>query len=174
MTRRLERKAMREAAAMVKAFVESDTGKEIRETVRQFSESDIAKKIREAAKSFPAVDRSAVIAAAEATAAWAGMQDTEDEVAAPAPLPRKKGGGAPALHDWPGAKQAAADHIKKNGLPPVRQRLIEVVRNWFGEGAPDDREIRRMVDQFYPQKQKVGKLPPKVGKPTSKVGKLPR
>jgi hypothetical protein len=166
-TRRLQLKAMREAAATVKAFAESAIGKELRETVRRFSESDSAKEFREAVKGF-AVDHSTLAglttAAKEAKEALAGLI-TEDEVAEPEPSPRPRGkGGRPSKHDWDGARQSVADYIKKNGLPPKRQRLIEVVRTRLGGDAPDDREIRRMVDQFYP-KQKEGKLPPKVGKP---------
>jgi hypothetical protein len=159
MTRRLQLKAMGEA---LKAFAESNIGRELRETLRRFSESDIAKKLREAAKSFPTVDPAVIAGAAKVKEALTGMLEAEDEVL---PARPRRRGGRHAIHDWVGAKQRAADEIKVNGRPKVRQRLVEVVRGYLGDTAPDDREIRRVVvDSFYPQKQKVGKLPPKVGK----------
>jgi hypothetical protein len=153
MTRRLQLKAMREAAATVKAFAESDTGRELRETVRRFSESDIAKEIREAAKSFPVVDRSALAAAAEARKPLVGMLETEEEATAPAPRRRNKG-GRPAYHDWIGAKAHLDDWVLRNGLPPAKRELARIAIEWFksvdGGAAPHRRDImKKLINPFY-------------------------
>jgi hypothetical protein len=167
MTRRSELKAMREALAGVKALAESDAGKEHRETLRRLSESDMVKKFREAFKGFPAVDRSAVIAVpAEAKEALAWLQETEDEVVAPAPRRRNKG-GRPADHDWPGAKKHLDDWVLKNGLPEVRTRLVELAEAWFkkfdGGAAPHAKDImKKLVKPLYNERRSIpGGKPPR-------------
>jgi hypothetical protein len=165
--RRSQLKAMREAGAALKAFAESATGVELRETVRRLSESDIVKKMREAAKGFPVVDRSTatIASAAEVKEALAGLQDTEDDESdAPAPRSRRKG-GRPPDHNWSGAEKYLDDWLKVNVLPEVKQRLIEVMQDWFKKvdgGVPNDRQIsRKLIDRLYPAKlpRKAAKLP---------------
>ena len=155
MTRRLRLKAMREAAATARAFVESDTGKRLRETATLFSDSDVCKKLRQSITGLDLDHLRADALAAhakEAKQALASLTADDDESDAPALRPRRKG-GRPVEHDWIGAKQYLDDWLKTNDLPPVKKRMEELLRDWFKKNdgdAPDDRQIsRKLIDPLY-------------------------
>jgi hypothetical protein len=148
MTRRLKLKAMREAAATAKVFVESNIGKELRENVR-FAESEVCKKLRDSATIDLDRLRTDVLAVSDvAKDALAGLT-TDDTPDVPALRSRGKG-GAPALYNWDGAQRHLEGWIKANGLPKGRKVLIGVAQDWFGAKVPNERDIRRLVARFYP------------------------
>lgn len=65
-------------------------------------------------------------------------------------------GGRPAEHNWEGAYLYCAWYAGKYGLPPIKQRLVEVAIDWFQKndgGAPKDLKevgdrIRRLHDEI--------------------------
>lgn len=77
------------------------------------------------------------------------------QIAEPEPAPAPKGKvGRPREHNWDSALQYFQDYYADKELPPIKERVIEQVEEWFrtndGPKVPNERDIReRIIKKLY-------------------------
>ena len=60
--------------------------------------------------------------------------------------------GREPIHDWEGAMIVAGVYVYDNGIPTVKEHLVEAVWDWFSKTTaeiPDIRTVRRKLEKFF-------------------------